>query len=360
MPECSSCGAKTERVQCRSCSGKIGHKTRATGKLHHAMISKPCAVCNISVIRYAAVFRRRPNAVVTCSTSCRGEATRRGLIVQKHSGVATQAYRQGIDNPKWTGSVWKGLSYGPGWSKQRKAARERDEDTCQHCSKTREQAGRPLDVHHIVRFMSFATSAEANVLTNLITLCRQCHVKADRKQREELGPDIASNVKYGPALKPRTRPRFTSFSEVACLLARNWFLQTTSPKTEDEDMRGLGHALCRAVLGQHSRGLQKTSDLCQAGSLLKANAEIEADCWRFTLAGETTPDLRPWSDMLACGDHRRIATAERAAFLDWTCIDAVNVWPGWTGYNPLTGCTEYRKLASATRRPFGDTCTTSS
>ena len=39
--------------------------------------------------------------------------------------------------------------------------------------------------------------------------------------------------------------------------------------------------------------------ILQAGTLLKANAEIEADCWRFTLRGSTAPDPRPWSDLLA-------------------------------------------------------------
>lgn len=331
----------------------------ASVRRYRGQVSRPCAVCGESVFRYEAEFRRRAGSVIACSLACRGEAVRRKLVVQTHSGQATRIYAKGVDNPKWTGGVWQGLSYGPGWTKQRSAARERDGDTCQHCGKTREQAKRPLDVHHIVRFMSFATSDDANVLSNLITLCRQCHSKADREQRKELGSDIQPNIKFGPALKPRARSAFASFAQVACLLARNWFLQTTSPGVEDENLRGLGHAMCRAARGQHSRGLNKVSDLCQAGTLLKANAEIEADCWRFTLQGSTAPDPRPWSDLLASGDHRRIAGAERVAFLDWTTYNPAGAnWPGWTGWNPVTRTTERRRLAPATRRSYLTSVTT--
>jgi len=37
----------------------------------------------------------------------------------------------------------------------------------------------------------------------------------------------------------------------------------------------------------------------------------------MTLAGATAPDPRPWTDILASGDHKRVVKAERVAFLDW-------------------------------------------
>jgi len=96
---------------------------------YRGQVSRPCAVCGEPVFRYEAEFRRRAGSVIACSLTCRGEAVRRKLVVQTHSGQATRIYAKGVDNPKWTGGVWQGLSYGPGWTKQRSAARERDGDT---------------------------------------------------------------------------------------------------------------------------------------------------------------------------------------------------------------------------------------
>jgi len=76
---------------------------------------------------------------------------------------------------------WKGGHepyYGPNWFRQARITRERDY-TCQICG--REEDGRALDVHHIIPFREFGLERykEANQLSNLITLCRPCHVKAD-------------------------------------------------------------------------------------------------------------------------------------------------------------------------------------
>jgi hypothetical protein len=46
-----------------------------------------------------------------------------------------------------------------------------------------------------------------------------------------------------------------------------------------------------------------------------------AACWRLWLDGADKPDPRPWADILAAGDNRRVVKAERVAFLDWTDLD---------------------------------------
>ena len=46
-------------------------------------------------------------------------------------------------------------------------------------------------------------------------------------------------------------------------------------------------------------------------------AEVRADCWALWLDSATVPDPRPWADILASGDHKRVVKAERVAFLDW-------------------------------------------
>ena len=341
----------TDRVRCRACTAKIGHQSRALGKIHQALVTRQCAVCANDIHAYASVFARRKD-VVTCSIACRGEATRRGLLTQKHSGKATRVYPRGPDNPVWTGGIWKGIHYGSNWGAQRTAAKARDNDTCQHCNTTPAICGRPLDVHHIVRLLDFATPEEANVMENLVTLCRQCHKKADLIQQRARAISADPVNKFGPAMKPSARPKFTSFSQVACLLARNWYLRTISPDVENENMRGLGHNLCRAVLNERSRGLNTVSDLCQAGTLLKANAEIETDCWRFTLGDATLPDPRSWAELLASGDHKQIVSAQRTHYLDWLCYDtaAPTNWPGYTGWRPLEQRSERTRLAPATKR----------
>jgi DEAD/DEAH box helicase domain-containing protein len=77
--------------------------------------------------------------------------------------------------------------YGPNWDSQRNAARARDGFRCRQCGKAEDlAAGRQHDVHHIVPFRSFGyvrglneNYKLANDLTNLQTLCRACHQRAE-------------------------------------------------------------------------------------------------------------------------------------------------------------------------------------
>jgi len=85
--------------------------------------------------------------------------------------------------------AWKGgyrSYYGPNWNQQRKKARLRDKNTCQHCGITSLEINRELDVHHIKPFNSFSylpgvndNYKKANRLDNLISLCPSCHGKVE-------------------------------------------------------------------------------------------------------------------------------------------------------------------------------------
>jgi 5-methylcytosine-specific restriction endonuclease McrA len=83
---------------------------------------------------------------------------------------------------------WKGgpdeypKYYGPNWKRQSRRARKRDGYKCRHCGITQEELGRRLSVHHIIPFRSFDyvrgennNYKQANLLTNLISLCPDCH-----------------------------------------------------------------------------------------------------------------------------------------------------------------------------------------
>lgn len=85
--------------------------------------------------------------------------------------------RRGEQNPAWKGG--KAHYYGPNWNQQRRAALERDGHTCQLCGmdseEHRETYRCQLNIHHIVRFKAFDDHQSANELSNLVTVCHNCH-----------------------------------------------------------------------------------------------------------------------------------------------------------------------------------------
>jgi len=81
---------------------------------------------------------------------------------------------------------WKGGSinyYGETWLPQRRKAIDRDDEQCQDCGMTRDQHydehGTDLEVHHKTPIRTFEDTADANTLSNLITLCTTCHIKRE-------------------------------------------------------------------------------------------------------------------------------------------------------------------------------------
>lgn len=69
-----------------------------------------------------------------------------------------------------------GVNYGREWRFISQLVRMRDK-VCKRCSKTKEENGRELDVHHVVPFVNFGYERrmEAHRYENLITYCRSCH-----------------------------------------------------------------------------------------------------------------------------------------------------------------------------------------
>ena len=81
--------------------------------------------------------------------------------------------------------------YGPEWPKIRERVRTRDGFRCQMCG--RAETGRQHDVHHKTPFRMFRDATgkilreQANRLDNLITLCPECHKKAEANVRVRSG-----------------------------------------------------------------------------------------------------------------------------------------------------------------------------
>lgn len=109
------------------------------------------------------ISRSRPNPLSArfCSTDC----------WYKHVRL----------NPSASGTYRGGFEpyYGPDWASQAKKARERDNHTCQDCGLR--QYNPRLDVHHLVPRRAFNGDYQAaNVLDNLVTLCKACHTTRER------------------------------------------------------------------------------------------------------------------------------------------------------------------------------------
>ena len=90
---------------------------------------------------------------------------------------------RGDGNPNYNGGHID--DYGPNWCSQKRKARKRDRYICQCCERKKRKGERALDVHHIVKAKLFNGDFEsANHLSNLITLCRQCHALVECGQLE--------------------------------------------------------------------------------------------------------------------------------------------------------------------------------
>ncbi len=124
-----------------------------------------CAFCGKEIERIRSEVEHR-SVNFFCSIECHGKWRSQNIVGEKHPG-------------------WKGgyqPYYGPNWETQRRAARKRDGNKCRKCGKTEVACRRKLDVHHIKSFHEFGyvpgeneNYKQANRLSNLISLCENCH-----------------------------------------------------------------------------------------------------------------------------------------------------------------------------------------
>ena len=154
---------RSSRTTCSpECLSKIRHlpkkrRSKATGPT----IPKTCELCKIMFL----VFPCRANSARFCTNSCRVKWFARNQPI-------------GELHPYWTGG--RREYRGPSWKEAKAKARERDGYTCRQCfSKPIKEA---VHVHHVIPFKRFGSARhiEANALTNLICLCRSCHMRAER------------------------------------------------------------------------------------------------------------------------------------------------------------------------------------
>lgn len=131
-----------------------------------------CDVCE-------STFHRHPNTTegeaTLCSRDCQYEWLSESFTGEGH--------------PNWEGGDTG--PYGPGWNRVRRLALERDGYECVLCGTSKDELGRNPDVHHITPVRAFAESdtlavADAHDLANVVSLCVDCHRKADFGLYEEI------------------------------------------------------------------------------------------------------------------------------------------------------------------------------
>lgn len=121
-----------------------------------------CEDCGVERRRQKSTFNKYPKVCRSCSYIRRG-----------WSGPNSPTWKGGHKN--WQAGKNGRDKNGLSWKKQRRLAWERDNYTCQHCGKTRNDTGRNPDCHHIVPYRL----CQSHALSNLISLCQVCHKKAD-------------------------------------------------------------------------------------------------------------------------------------------------------------------------------------
>lgn len=96
----------------------------------------------------------------------------------------------GLDSP------YSSQEYGTNWTRQRRRCLKRDDHTCRVCGTPAEQLDREPAVHHIRPRRQFdGTPREMNDLSNLITLCSECHGRYEGKYTDADPPEFVRRAR---------------------------------------------------------------------------------------------------------------------------------------------------------------------
>lgn len=166
--ECEACGDSVLRAKWQRERAALFYCDNCWGD---STVQKECEECDALFEVPPALDHQR-----FCSYQCAGDWRSENITGEDHP-----RFKEG-EFPRY---------YGPNWRKQRRRARLRDDQTCQHCGLTREESldehGEVLSVHHKTAIREFVDDGEldyeqANRLENLVTLCRSCHAITEGNQ----------------------------------------------------------------------------------------------------------------------------------------------------------------------------------
>jgi 5-methylcytosine-specific restriction endonuclease McrA len=175
---------------CSSQCGYIGRRKRQK----ETMISRICETCGTAFdvtpsnagARWCSKkcwnIRAAINTICRqCQTDFRAYKCNDTAFCSKRCYSAWQSTNQrGEAHPSWKGGSSRHYRRGADWKTQAALARERDKYQCVRCGihqDTLTGGRKRLDVHHIIPW----SISKTNVLSNLMSLCRKCHIAVEPK-----------------------------------------------------------------------------------------------------------------------------------------------------------------------------------
>lgn len=174
-------GGKVER-ECETCGDPVKVEKHRANKTEYNYCDEECRKKSNT---HHASGEEHPNwdggnnLVVECEICGTGIKTRechnRRFCSRECADIWKETEFSGSGNPYWQGGYKR--YYGPSWSEQRNKARKRDGYKCQYCTKAESEFENQHHVHHIIPFRRFDNHKKANSLSNLVTLCEDCHSK---------------------------------------------------------------------------------------------------------------------------------------------------------------------------------------
>ncbi len=204
--KCSNCSKNMERFQCLVARNKTGlwfcsyDCQKEYRKQNAKAPTLTCSVCQKEFTVKPYRLNKKQKSI-TCSRECKTSAlgwgkktvgcdwcgksmTRRNSFISERNfcnrtcmGNWQSVNILGESSPSWRGG-WPGY-YGKDWAAMNRAAKKRDNHTCQGCEKPQSDLDHTLEVHHLRPVRLFKKPNDANRLDNLITLCRDCHITSD-------------------------------------------------------------------------------------------------------------------------------------------------------------------------------------
>lgn len=138
-------------------SGKMGKRPKNR-------LIKQCTQCGTDIERPVSNFREGLNPF--CSAKCLSE------------NFSENGKIKGNKNPNWNGGV-SNPAYRTKWNTVKKQVKKRSNGICEICGKIKKQ----MDVHHIIPVDKGLPIEEINQLSNLMYLCRKCHIIEDKNRR---------------------------------------------------------------------------------------------------------------------------------------------------------------------------------
>lgn len=146
-----------------------------------------CVTCGgvFSPVKYKKSINRFVGATgrMNCSKQCidKWKSETKGVYMR-----ANRERFSGPNNWNWKGAcLRKNRSYrGAEWNTVAEKIRNRDKRRCVNCGMSEEDHkarwSHKLEVHHKIPFHEFTDYKKANKPSNLVTLCKSCHMTADR------------------------------------------------------------------------------------------------------------------------------------------------------------------------------------